>query len=151
VRKSVFVPLLIAAVGLAACDDDDPTGPEQETFTATLTGAAERPNPVTTDATGTATLVFNPSTSTFSYTLNVSNITAMTGAHIHGPASVNEPAGILVPLTTPTGASVTGTFTSITGVTLSTFLSHLRGGMTYVNVHTEANGAGEIRGQLTQQ
>ena len=50
-------------VGALACDDDDETGPGLETnFAATLTGAAERPNPVTTTATGTATGIVTATT-----------------------------------------------------------------------------------------
>lgn len=155
-REKLLIPLMLVAAGVAGCSDsNDPTGPEQETFTATLTGSAERPNPVTTSATGTATVVFTPSTSSFSYTLAVSGITGVTGAHIHGPATVVQAAGVLVPLATPTSASVNGAFTatSITaaGVSVDSMLVLLRNGSAYVNVHTAANPGGEIRGQLRSQ
>jgi hypothetical protein len=145
--------LLIGTIVAGACDGKgDPTGPQSETFTATLTGSAERPNPVVTNATGSASVTFNPATSTYSYTLNVSNITGVTAAHIHGPATVDQAAGILVPLTSPTTASVTGTFTAsaitAAGISGDSLLALLRSGHTYVNVHTAANPAGEVRGQL---
>lgn len=137
---------------MAGCGDSDPTGPQPETFSATLTGAAERPNPVTTGATGSATVVYTPSTSSFSYTLTVSGITGVTAAHIHGPATVEQAAGVLVPLTEPTTASVNGTFTAadLTAAagSVDNLLALLRSGSAYVNVHTAANPGGEIRGQL---
>lgn len=152
-RKSLFVSLLVVAVSAAGCDSDGPTGPEPERFTATLTGSAERPNPVTTSATGTATVEFNPATSSFSYTLATSGLTSVTGAHIHGPATLEQAAGVLVPLDMPTTGSVTGTFTSVAaaGVSVDSLLVLLRNGRAYVNVHTAANPGGEIRGQLIRQ
>jgi hypothetical protein len=148
--------LLIALAGATACDDKGATGPStQETFTASLTGAAERPNPVTTSATGNASVTWNATTGTFSYTMNVSNLTGVTGAHIHGPATVDQAAGVLVPLTAPVSANVSGTFAAAqitaAGVSVDSLLSLMRTGRTYVNVHTAANPAGEIRGQLIRQ
>ena len=56
-------------VGAVACSDDE-TGPDLETnFTATLTGAAERP-PVTTTATGTSTVTINDANSTITFLIN---------------------------------------------------------------------------------
>jgi hypothetical protein len=153
--RRLVLGLLVAALASAGCDSDDPAGPTPETFTATMTGAAERPNPVTTAATGTGTVTFNPATSTFTYSMSVSNITGVTAAHIHGPATTEEAAGVLVPLTTPTSATVNGTFgaaqITAAGVSLDSLLSLMRGGRTYINVHTTANPPGEIRGQLLRQ
>jgi hypothetical protein len=148
--------LLVAVVGATACSSGGTTAPaNEETFTATMTGAAERPTPVTTSATGSGTVTFNPATGTFSYTMTVSSITGVTAAHIHGPATTAEAAGILVPLTAPVTASVNGTFTAAqitaAGVGLDSLLVLMRAGRTYINVHTQANPAGEIRGQLTRQ
>jgi Cu/Zn superoxide dismutase len=90
------------------------------------------------------------------------------GAHIHGPATTAQNAGVLVTLcggpapamaaTCPFDAS-TSTMTLegdipatlVQGVTPPTFISHLRGGLTYINVHTALNPAGETRGQIIPQ
>jgi hypothetical protein len=87
--------------------------------------------------------------------MSVSDITGVTAAHIHGPATVTQNAGVLVPLTTPTAPTVTGSFTgadiTASGVSADSLLVLLRAGLTYVNVHTSANPPGEIRGQLVVQ
>lgn len=151
--RLLFVTVLTASFGITGCNggtESDPT----ETFRAVLTGAAERPNPVTTSASGDATATWDPRTSTFSYTLNVSNITGVLAAHIHGPATTDQAAGVLVTLQTPNVPTVSGTFTGAddpTAVSRDSLLSLLRAGRTYVNVHTSANRPGEIRGQLLRQ
>jgi hypothetical protein len=159
-RRSVLSVLAAGVVVLAtACDDDDETGPEAETFQAVLTGAAERPNPVTTNATGQATFTVNGSTVDF--TITASNLEDATAAHIHGPATAEQAVGVLVTLfsAAPPGVDVangtlsSGTFPSTsfmlaTGVTLDSVLTLLRNGMAYVNVHTVADPAGHIRGQI---
>lgn len=123
-------------------------------FRAELTGTAERPNPVSTNATGDATVTWDPRTSTFSYTLNVGNITGVLASHIHGPATTEQAAGVVVTLQAPNVPTVSGTFTAAdnaTAVPRDSLLSLLRSGRTYVNVHTSANTGGEIRGQLLPQ
>ncbi len=134
-------------IGAAACDDDE-TGPAQETFNATLTGSAEVP-PVTTNATGSATFTVNGSV--VDYTVSVSNITGVTAAHIHGPATVDQSVGVLIGLTAPTTGSVSGTLTAGATASVDSVLTLMRAGLTYVNVHTTANPAGEIRGQIRRQ
>ena len=151
--RPLLATLLAVSFVLAGCDGGTEVDPT-ETFSAELTGAAERPNPVTTNASGDATVTWDPRTSTFSYTLNVSNITGVLASHIHGPATTAQAAGVLVTLQTPNTPSVSGTFTQAdnpTAVPLDSLLSLLRGGLTYVNVHTSANQPGEIRGQLLRQ
>jgi hypothetical protein len=129
-----------------------------EKFAArSLTGAKERPTPVTTSATGAATFEILPGGS-IRYTLNVAGIVGATMAHIH--TAVADSAGpIVVPLfnaATPTGA-LTGTLASGTlsasnitlpGVSMDSLMSLMRRGRTYVNVHTVLNPLGEIRAQI---
>ena len=169
-RGGALVVLAITAAVAVACDDS--TDPDNTiTYTATLTGAAEKPNAVTTSGTGTWTGTYNPSTGILSYTLSYSGMSANTNlAHIHGPATVDQFAGVIVNLdqaaqarTITLGAtSGTGTGTvnlnvgatwpsagaTITGAQLKDLMDQ---GMTYVNIHTTANGGGEIRGQITKQ
>jgi len=144
---------------VSACSDD--TGPEPERFTAALNGVNERPNPVTTTATGTAT--FTVRGSTVDFTITAANLSDATAAHIHGPASASQTAGVLVTLfsqappgvditsgTLSSGAFPSGSYTLATGITLDSVLVLLRNGQAYVNVHNVANPAGHIRGQLAQ-
>jgi hypothetical protein len=68
----------------------------------------------------------------------------VTGAHFHGPAAANANAAVLVPFAGSLGSPITGsqklTASQIAG---------LRSGLWYVNLHTAAFPAGEIRGQVT--
>src|SRR5262245_46956849 len=70
-------------------------------------------------------------------------------AHIHGPASPSEDAGVLVSLE-PLNAGVFGKQGSFAGtVTLTpTQLGYLIDGLTYINIHTVAAPGGEIRAQI---
>jgi hypothetical protein len=150
------------AVGAAACDDDDSSGPQAETYVATLNGQNERPNRVTSSATGTATVTVNAN-NTMDVTVNVQNMTGIRLAHIHAPAPVDSAAGVALnlfllptggtPLTITNGPLVTGNFgaSALNNTTMDALLANIRAGRAYVNVHTVANPGGEIRGQLVRQ
>jgi hypothetical protein len=122
-----------------------------------LTGAKERPTPVTTTATGAATFEVLPDGSV-RFKVNVAGLTGATMAHIHSGVadSVGPIAVTLFTITTPagplTGTLASGTFTSssiqLPGVDLDSLLSLMRRGRTYVNVRTQLNPNGEIRGQI---
>ena len=153
VRKLMVVLVAsAAALGVVACSDDE--GPTVERFVATLTGASEVP-PVTTTATGTATVEFTATG--ISWVVNVSNIANVTASHIHGPAPVGTNAQVVVNLnpntTVTTGllASGTATTTSITTISIDSLKKMIRNGQAYVNVHNSANPGGHIRGQLVRQ
>lgn len=127
-------------------------------FAATaLTGAKERPTPVVTTATGSATFELLAG-GLVRYTVTVAGLTGATMAHIH--TAVSDSAGpIVVTLftaATPTGP-LTGTLSSgtfsaagiqIPGITFDSLLALMRRGRTYVNVRTDRNPTGEIRGQI---
>jgi hypothetical protein len=162
---------LSAAVLVVGCDDDDdPVGPVTETFAATLTGDAERPDPRTTPAQGTATFTFRNDSLTWS--IAMTSITNVTAAHIH-IGDANTAGGILLALTPGTsGVSntlITGVVTRAgftapappnDAVTFDDLLELMRTDGAYVNVHTDDPvtdpsdtgpgdfPGGEIRGQI---
>jgi hypothetical protein len=111
-------------------------------FNATLSGAEEVP-PVETSATGTATATLNADTKEFTWTIEFSGLSGPpTAAHFHGPAAPGENAGPVVgieDLESPSEGSVTLTDEQI---------AQLTAGQWYVNIHTDANPNGEIRGQV---
>ena len=159
VRFALTALLALTTVAAVGCDDDEPTGNQTvtETFSANLTGAAERPTPVTTTATGAATFtaVTTPTGTTVTYSITVTGLSGpATAAHIHGPADANGSATPIVTLaitgTGTSGAIVSGSFTTTGHATIdiTALLALLRNGNSYVNVHTSANPGGEIRGQI---
>jgi len=109
---------------------------------ANLTAAQETP-PTTSTATGYMSLAVNPTTGAVSGSVITAGITG-TGAHIH-EAATGVSGSIIIPLTDAGG----GVWTVPAGATLtSSQLTSWQSGNLYVNVHTVANPAGEIRGQL---
>lgn len=113
-----------------------------------LSGAAERPTAVTTTATGsgTATLIGDKLTFSVSYS-GLSG--AASAAHIHGPATTEQAAGVLIDLAPFNGGAFGASGTLSGTVTLtSAQLASVRDGLTYVNIHTAANPGGEVRGQI---
>jgi hypothetical protein len=163
----------MAAVGLAvllplvlSCGDDDEPTDAATSFSATLTGAAEVP-PVTTEATGNATI--DIAGSAITYTVNVTNLQNAVVSHIHiaavganGPVRMDlcGPVAPLPACASGTGVLATGSNgTTVGGITFDSLVSAIRAGNAYVNVHTD-NGvgqqntgpgdmaSGEIRGQL---
>ena len=158
-RRLVRDLLVVSAVlALASCTDN--VGPNVvERFTASLSGASERPNPVTTSASGTAEFqVFDSIPGVF-FKLSVTGIDSVTAAHIHGPADTAQSAGVIVNLYTGgtigaldiTGVLAQGTLPAPSGITIDSVLSLMRAGRAYVNVHTRGNPGGELRGQITSQ
>lgn len=116
------------------------------TFKASLSGAKEVPAVVTT-ATGSATVTLEGKT--IKLTGSYSGLSgAATAAHIHGPASKTETAGVILGLTATEGATAGSGTLAGTGTLTDAQIADLKAGRYYVNVHTAQNPPGEIRGQL---
>jgi len=126
-----------------------------EPFTAPLTTAAEVP-PVTGDGSGTASVTISDDETEIAYEVTFENLTGpAVAAHIHyGDTEVA--GGVIFPLAhsdSPMSGTLTeADFTPLDGgpQTYAEALAAIRDGMTYINVHTEANQGGEIRGQLRE-
>jgi len=126
-------------------------------FTAHLSGSEEVP-PVDTLAQGQAVFMFNADLSSLAFKLVVANIENVVAAHIHcAPAGVNGPVGVTLfsggPVS-PDGTLAQGTAAApdagnnCSWTTLQDVLTAIQTGNAYVNVHTQANPRGEIRGQI---
>jgi hypothetical protein len=140
-----FVILLTLAttMNLAAAQNQ-----QQQTFTAKLSGNDEVP-PVSTTATGMAQFKVSADANKISYILNATNINNFMMAHIHqGKAGENgEPVAAL--------SMGNGTITSsdlqqgpLAGKQISDLVNLMNNGQAYVNIHTQQNMNGEIRGQV---
>jgi CHRD domain len=116
-------------------------------YTAQLSGRSEVPKN-NSKGTGRLAATFDTQTKAFNYTLTFDGLTGpATAAHIHGPANRKQSAGVVVPLgdknpTSPITGSATLTDDQV---------KMLQSAKMYVNVHTAANPAGEIRGQITER
>jgi len=113
-----------------------------------LSGAYERPTAVATTGKGSGMLQLEGSTLTFR--IDYSGLSGpATLAHIHGPASADVAAGVLIDLA-PFNGGAFGTSGTLAGSVILTSEQKalILSGMTYVNIHTDANKPGEIRGQV---
>ena len=131
---------------------------ENADFTAVLDGGEEVP-PVTTNATGTATATLDAGGTTLTVTGTYTGLSSPlqpvggSAGHIHeAPAGENGP--VIVPLTLtpdetdPTSGTISGTAPVGEGEgQLSPETLTVNG--YYLNIHTEENPNGELRGQLT--
>jgi len=142
---SVFALLTSFTLFISGCKKDKTTtNTTMYNISATMNGAQESPA-VTTNGAGTVTGTYDKSTKTLTYNVTWTNLSGnATIAHFHGPAATGTNAGIVIPFTFTAGA------TSATGTTTLTAQqeSDLLDGLWYANVHTQAHGGGEIRGQV---
>jgi CHRD domain len=142
---------------VTADNDDDGGGPE---FRAELSGDQEVP-PVTTQSEGEAKIQFNEDLTAAEFDLEVDDGVRVTQAHIHcAPAGSNGDIVVFLAGFHAPGWDVDGdwigdasfTVANIVdpecGTTLAQLAEAMAQGRAYVNVHTQANPGGEIRGQL---
>ena len=149
-RSFVAAPLLGAARVLLA-----PPAWAGDNFVAPMSGD-EEVGPVDTNARGVAT--FKLREEGLAFTVNVASIEDVIFAHIHCAAvGVNGPIGVTLFHGGPVdvnGTLAEGTITAPDSGNacgwsdLDAVVAALESGDAYVNVHTTAHPAGEIRGQV---
>jgi hypothetical protein len=155
IRNSKIWLSSVLAVGLLASCMPAQTAPTitpapDPMYGGTLTGAEQIP-PLTVAGTGSVTLTLKGNKITLSG--SYSGLTgAAAAAHIHAPALKGASSGVYCSLMLMPGATV-GAGTLMEGgcgdKTLSAAdVADLAAGKWYVNVHTAANGGGEVRAQL---
>ncbi|MFY9565528.1 MAG: CHRD domain-containing protein [Nitrososphaeraceae archaeon] len=169
-HENVFAVFVIAAIlamaaisatailpnGLLYAQEED-----AQEFTAELSGEAEVP-PVETEASGDATFELNSAGDQMTYTIDVENIDRVLYAHIHQGSS-DENGDIVVTLFNPSsptaevsGELANGTITAsslegpLQGKQMSDLIGLINNGTAYVNVHTEENPPGELRGTIEE-
>jgi len=140
-RRSMFALIPVAWLGSTMVALAAPT-----TLTVQLTGAQQVP-PVQTTGSGSAALTYDPATRMVTWSVTYSGLSGpVTMAHFHdGAEGKNGPVVIwLTKKGEPVSSPITGQAT-LTPEQAQQFTS----GMWYINVHTAAHPAGEIRGQVT--
>jgi hypothetical protein len=154
----MLVSLTAAITGLVLATGINPTVVfANHEFSANLTGQEEVPS-VNTQAMGEAIFVpIQPRNETIDFYVNTTGIQAVTQAHIHS-GSPGENGPIVVTLFTlnpvQNDVSINGSIAAnnlegpMQGKTVAELIGAIKNNTTYVNVHTEQNPNGEIRGQL---
>jgi hypothetical protein len=138
--------LWIAAAAVAVTLISSAALAETVHMKATLTGAAQVP-PLQTDGKGTADVTVDTTTKKVTWKIEYTGLSGpAVAAHFHGPADASKNAGVEVPIAPAGPSPVSGTATITDDE-----LKQLMGGMMYINVHTKAHPAGEIRGQVEKQ
>jgi CHRD domain len=114
-----------------------------EKFKAMLDGKSEVP-PTASTGSGAADLDYDPASKKLSWKLTYTGLSgAPKAAHFHGPAEAGKNAGVVVAIPGATSSPAEGSATLTDAQA-----ADLEAGKLYINVHTEANPAGEIRGQV---
>jgi hypothetical protein len=108
--------------------------------------AQNQPTPNDSKGTGTAEVTYDTTSKTLAWTINFDGLTGPAiMAHFHGPAAPGANAGVALMIgANPTSpAKGTATLTDAQA-------ADLQGGRWYINIHTNANRGGEIRGQVVK-
>ncbi len=114
-------------------------------FTATLNGASEKPTATDSKATGEFVGELDPTTKMLSYTVTYEGLTPTAG-HIHR-VTKDDATGPPDIMFTDMASPITGTTPALP----ESKIDSMAAGHYYVNLHTEAHPAGEIRGDVTKQ
>jgi len=142
--RAGMAALALALAAFAAAPSADA---KTWTYSVTLNGKSETPANMT-KGTGKGWVKFDDVTKEMSWNIKYMGLTGpATAAHFHGPAKPGVAAGVLVPIPKG-GADVSPIIGSAT--LTDDQATALNTGMMYFNVHTAANPAGEIRGQVVK-
>lgn len=120
-----------------------------QTFTAKPTGKDEVP-PVNTQATGMAQFQLSPDGKDMNYDLSATNLNGFMMAHIHQGKAGENGQPLTAPLSIGKGKITSSDLQGpLAGKQISDLVDIINNGQAYVNVHTDKNQNGEIRGQIT--
>jgi len=140
-RKILGTGIAVTALALVGCAEQM-AGSMMTQFSVTLNGAAEVPA-VAVPGSGSATVTLDKGSKMLTWNVAYSGLTGPArAAHFHGPAAPGVIANPIVPITV-SNSPMTGT-AQLTDAQIADLVA----GKWYVNIHTAANGGGEIRGQV---
>ena len=145
-QKSIFLSvaaLFALGLSLTACNDHREFAADAKIpLVATLSGSAERPTPVASDATGSFVGTVDRATRVLSYTVTYSGLTPVAG-HLHRTTLANGNGPVEIPFSS-LRSPIIGTATLATATRVDSLIN----GFYYANLHTTANPGGEIRGNI---
>ena len=119
-----------------------------QTFTAELTGKNEVP-PVNTQATGVAQFQLSSDGKEINYDLSATNLNGFMMAHIHQGKAEENGQPITYPLSIGKGKIMSTDLQGpLAGKQMLDLVNIIKNRQAYVNVHTDQNQNGEIRGQI---
>ncbi len=152
-RMNLTVVLLSVTLLGAGCGFYGIGNPSSDAteFRATLSGGAERPDPVDTEANGSGTFSLNDDETQLTYSISATGFSEdVTAAHFHFAADgANGSGGVVFAITDSVVNDGEGGVTAEGVWNLSDAdVRNLRLDYIYVNFHTDTNPAGEIRGNL---
>ncbi|HJT47708.1 MAG TPA: CHRD domain-containing protein [Nitrososphaeraceae archaeon] len=121
---------------------------QPQSFTAKLSGKDEVP-PVNTQGTGTAQFQLSSDGKEINYDLTTTNLNGFMMAHIHKGKSGENGQPVTTPLQMGKGKITSSDLQGpLAGKQMSDLVDLMKNSGAYVNVHTNQNQNGEIRGQI---
>jgi hypothetical protein len=146
IRRATYVAATLAAVIACATALGASAAPAGQTATAKLKAflTVNQEIPAPTGASGSGTFTGTVTGVTIRWRLTFTGLTGPAGAaHIHAALAGRANPAPAVALCGPCTNGQRGTAKAS-----ATLIKKILGGGTYVNIHTQQNAAGEIRGQI---
>ena len=153
-HRLLLAVLLLLGTFMTACDEedvnlDDLLNNDVNFEGVQLKGDHEVPM-VMSDGIGLINVYYNSNTRiiTFDLAWTLGNSDDQTvGMHFHGPATPQQSAGVIIPVTGFTNSS-TGSLTGSTRALTKEEEKQLLNGLWYFNIHSTTHKGGELRGNL---
>ena len=142
-------PVYIDDLSLTHNAEEPPPVGEDGLYQAPLAGANERPTPVETDASGFAYVEVDGTTVTVTGWFSELSA-AYAASHIHGGAADETGSPVLTLTASANEGDTAGRWHAVdnTFTVRQSFADSIKSGLAYLNVHSTAYAAGEIRGQV---
>ena len=145
-RMNLIRPALAATALSAFLLAGMPAFAEMVSYKADLKGSSEVPAN-TAKGTGMVDASYDTASKKLTWTVTYSGLTGpATAAHFHGPAAATANGPPEVPLTGDMASPMKGTATLTDAQA-----ADLAAGNMYLNIHTDANKGGEVRGQVMKK
>ena len=141
--REIGLKSIVALMLIVSCVMARDVQAQQIQFTGDARGSNEVP-PLQSSGSGKALATLDRGSKTLSWVITYSGLSSRpTAIHFHGPADATRNAGIVLPVTGNLDSPVQGSAVLTDGQA-----ADLMAGRWYLNIHTAANPAGELRAQM---